>query len=400
VTGWWWGTRLVIGRELLVGFRRKSYRITLAVLFLGGVGVAVVPRLLSSDETPKYELAVVGAAPSGFEAALDAVGKVLELRVETEMFPDRAAAEAAVADDDVDAGLVWPPGAAEGEDREPPVLLQEPRTAAALLAAVSNAAVASSTTQRLEAAGVAPERAPTVLAAPPRVETVETPATTGREGVGFAVVLFLYVAIITAGGQVATGVAVEKTNRIAEALLATVRASQLLAGKVVGIGVLSLIALLVVAVPAAVATATAGDLDIDPGAAGQIAAGVGWFVLGYGIYGCVYAALGALVDRQEEVNGAVSPITMALVGTYLLAVQAQSAPDSLLAVVTSLFPLTAPVVMPMRLAVTRVSLLELAVAVVGIVAGAAVLVRVGGTVYRRAIIRTGRRLKLRDVLRG
>jgi ABC-2 type transport system permease protein len=400
VTGWWWGTRLVIGRELLVGFRRKSYRITLAVLFLGGVAVAVVPRLLSSDETPKYELAVVGAAPSGFGPALDAVGKVLEVRVEAKPFPDRSAAAAAVAGDDVDAGLVWPPGAAEGEDREPPVLLQEPRTAPALLAAVSNAAVASSTTQRLEAAGVAPERAPTVLAAPPRVETVETPATTGREGVGFAVVLFLYVAIITAGGQVATGVAVEKTNRIAEALLATVRASQLLAGKVVGIGILSLVALLVVAVPAGVATVTAGDLDIDPGAAGQIAAGVGWFVLGYGIYGCVYAALGALVDRQEEVNGAVSPITMALVVTYLLAVQAQSSPDSLLAVATSLFPLTAPVVMPMRTAVTAVSPLELAIAVVGIAASAAVLVRAGGAVYRRALIRTGRRLKLREVLRG
>ena len=400
MTGWWWGTRLVIGRELLVGFRRKSYRITLVVLFLGGVAVAVVPRLLSSDEKPKYELAVVGAAPSGFEAALDAVGEALELRVDPKPFPDRAAAAAAVADDDVDAGLVWPPGAADGEDREPPVLLQEPRTAAALLAAVSNAAVASSTTQRLEAAGVAPERASTVLAAPPRVETVDTPATTGREGVGFAVVLFLYVAIITAGGQVATGVAVEKANRIAEALLATVRASQLLAGKVVGIGILSLVALLVVAVPAGVATVTAGDLDIDPRAAGQIAAGVGWFVLGYGIYGCVYAALGALCDRQEEVNGAVSPITMGLVVTYLLAVQAQSSPDSVLAVATSLFPLTAPMVMPMRTAVTSVSLVEIAVTVVGVAATAAVLVRAGGAVYRRALIRTGRRLKLREVLRG
>lgn len=394
------GTRLVIGRELLVGFRRKSYRITLAVLFLGGVGVAVVPRLLSSDGTPKYELALVGAAPSGFEAALDAVGEALELRVEPRPFPDRAAAAAAVADGDVDAGLVWPPGAADGQDREPPVLLQEPRTAAALLAAVSNAAVASSTTKRLEAAGVPPERASTVLAAPPRVETVDTPATTGREGVGIAVVLFLYVAIISAGGQVATGVAVEKTNRIAEALLATVRASQLLAGKVVGIGILSLVALLVVAVPAGVATVTAGDLDIEPGAAGQIVAGVGWFVLGYGIYGCVYAALGALVDRQEEVNGAVSPITMALVMTYLLAIQAQASPDSLLAVATSLFPLTAPVVMPMRTAVTSVGLLEIAVSVAGVAATAAVLVSVGGTVYRRAIIRTGRRLKLREVLRG
>ena len=48
MTGWWRGTRLIVGRELLVGFRRKSYRVTLAVLLLGGLAVSVVPRLLSS----------------------------------------------------------------------------------------------------------------------------------------------------------------------------------------------------------------------------------------------------------------------------------------------------------------------------------------------------------------
>ncbi|HET9773037.1 MAG TPA: hypothetical protein VFS16_19220, partial [Acidimicrobiia bacterium] len=157
MTGWWRGTRLIVGRELLVGFRRKSYRVTLAVLLLGGLAVSVVPRLLSSDDTPEYSLGVVGEGPSGFEATLRAVGEALEIRVDTESFAGRELAAAAVADDDVDAALVWPPGAAEGQDREPPVLLQEPRTAAALLAAVSNAAVASSTTRRLEAAGVAAE---------------------------------------------------------------------------------------------------------------------------------------------------------------------------------------------------------------------------------------------------
>ncbi len=399
MTGWWRGTRLVVGRELLVGFRRKSYRVTVAVLLLGGVAVAVVPRLLSSDETPEYTLGVVGEPPAGFEAALAAVSEALEIRVETEPFPDRAVAARAVADDDVSAAVIWPPGAAQGQGGETPVLLQEPRSAARLLAAVSNAAVASSTTERLEAAGVSPERAPTVLAAPPRTETVDTPASTGRAGIGFTVVMFLYVFILTAGGQVATGVAVEKTHRIAESLLATVRASQLLAGKVIGIGVLSLIALLAVAVPAALAVATADGLDIPAGAAGQIVAGVGWFVLGYGLYACAYAALGALVERQEEVNGAVMPLTMGLVVTYLLAVQAQASPDSSLAVATSLIPFTAPVVMPMRLAVSTVNPLVVVASVSGVVGTAAVLVRVGGAVYRRAIIRTGRRLKLREVLR-
>lgn len=400
MSGWWRGTGLVTGRELLVGFRRRSYRITVAVLLLGGVAVAVVPRLVGSDEAPEYTLGVGGEAPAGFEAALSAVAEVLELKAKVRPFPDRAPAAAAVANGDVDAAIVWPPGAAEGEDREPPVLLQEARTAPALLAAVSNAAVASATTERLEAAGVPPERASTVLAAPPVTETVDTPASTGQAAIGFAVVAFLYVFILTAGTQIATGVAVEKTHRIAESLLATLRASQLLAGKVIGIGVLSLVALLAVALPAAVAMATAEGLDVPAGATGQVLAGVAWFVLGYGLYATAYAALGALVERQEEVSGAVMPITMGLVVTYVLAVQAQASPDSPLAVATSLIPLTAPVVMPMRTAVSSVSLPEVLLSIAGVVATAVAFVRIGAVVYRRAIIRTGRRLKLREVLRG
>ena len=400
MSGWWRGTGLVTGRELLVGFRRRSYRITVAVLLLGGVAVAVVPRLAASDETPEYTLGVVGQGPAGFEIALGAVGEALELKVKHRAFPERAPAAAAVADAVVDAAIVWPPGAAQGEDREPPVLLQEPRTAPALLAAVSKAAVASSTTERLEAAGIPPDRAPGVLAAPPRAETVDTPASTGQAAIGFAVVAFLYVFILTAGTQIASGVAVEKTLRIAESLLATLRASQLLAGKVIGIGVLSLVALLAVALPAAVAMATADGLDVPEGATGLILAGVGWFVLGYGLYASAYAALGALVERQEEVNGAVMPITMGLVVTYVLAVQAQASPDSPLAVATSLIPLTAPVVMPMRTAVTSVPLPEILLSVAGVIATASAFVRIGEIVYRRAIIRTGRRLKLREVLRG
>ena len=60
MSGWWRGTRLVIGRELLVGFGRTSYRITLAILALGGLAVAVLPRVLASDSKPSYTVAGVG----------------------------------------------------------------------------------------------------------------------------------------------------------------------------------------------------------------------------------------------------------------------------------------------------------------------------------------------------
>jgi ABC-2 type transport system permease protein len=400
VSGWWRGTRLVIGRELLVGFGRKSYRITLAILALGGLAVAVLPRVLSSDSKPSYTVAGVGNAPSGFDGALDAVAEALEIKVLIERVGDRDAAEAAVVDGSADAALAWPPGADRGQDHEPPTLLQDTSTAPELVAALSNAAVVSSTTQRLAALGVAPEDAARVLAAPPRSELVATPASTGQAGVGYAVVLVLYLFILLAGNQVAQGVAVEKTNRIAESLLATVRASQLLAGKVVGIGLLAVTGLLATGAPVVVSLLAGGDVDVPDGAVFQIVAGLGWFVLGFALYACAYAALGALVDRQEEIGGAVMPLTFALVGTFFLAVQAQESPESALAVVASLVPATAPMVMPMRTAVGAASAVEIVVSVLGVMLAAALLVRVGGSVYRRAMIRTGRRLKLREMLRG
>ena len=213
------------------------------------------------------------------------------------------------------------------------------------------------------------------------------------------VVLVLYVFILLAGNQVAQGVAVEKTNRIAESLLATVRASQLLAGKVVGIGLLAVTGLLAAGTPVVVSLLAGGDLDVPDGAVLQIVAGLGWFVLGFALYACAFAALGALVDRQEEIAGAVMPLTFALVGTFFLAVQAQESPESPLAVVTSLVPATAPMVMPMRTAVGAAAV-EIVVSVLGVMVAAALLVRVGGSVYRRAMIRTGGRLKLREMLRG
>lgn len=178
-------------------------------------------------------------------------------------------------------------------------------------------------------------------------ETVDTPSSTGQTAVGFAIVLLLYMSLLFAGSNVASGVAVEKANRMAESLLSTVRASQHLAGKVVvGIGLLSFGALLVVVAPVVVSLLVGGDLDVPDGAVGQAVAGLGWFVLGYALYAGAYAGLGALVDRQEEAASAAMPITSGLIVTHFVAMQAQDNPDSTLSVVASLVPLTAPMVMP------------------------------------------------------
>jgi len=400
VSGWWRGTGLVCGRELSVGFARRSYRITAIVMLLIGVAAAVLPQLISPTGETRYQIAVVGAPPPAFGASLDAVAGQLDLTVDVRVEPDRTRATAAVSDGDVDAAIVWPAGAEAGTDDRPPVLLVPSRASDELVAVVSSGAVSSSTIARLEAAGISSAQAATVLASPPRSEAVDAPADTPRAAIGFAVVFVLYLFLVTAGSQVATGVAVEKTNRIAESLLSTLRASQLLAGKIIGVGLLALVPLLLAGIPLIVSFAIGDGIDVPAEAITDVVAGFGWFVLGFALYACGYAAMGALVDRQEEVSGAVTPITFLLVGVFFIAVVAQGEPDSPLAVAASLFPLSAPMVMPMRVAAGSASSAEVAVAVIGVVLTAALVMRLGATVYRRALVRTGKRLKLREVLRG
>jgi ABC-2 type transport system permease protein len=186
---------------------------------------------------------------------------------------------------------------------------------------------------------------------------------------------------------------------VAEVLVTTVRPAHLLAGKVLGIGATTLLLVLAAALPFAGAIA-AGMVDVPEAAALDVLASVGWFALGYSIYAMGFAALGALVDRQEDLGGAIGPVSAALVLSYFASFQAQGSPDSTLAIFTSIFPLSAPMVMPVRIAEGAATPVQVLAAIALGLATLALLARVGETIYRRALLRGGRRLKLLEVLRG
>jgi len=280
-----------------------------------------------------------------------------------------------------------------------PVLLRVEGTPEDLVAALGQASVLASTRSQLAEAGLSEQEVSAVLSTPPPEEVVLDDEEEGRGAVTYFVSLVLYLALLMGGMGVATGVAVEKSSRIAEVLVTTVRPAHLLAGKVLGIGLSTLFLILAAAVPYSIAV-LAGAVDVPTAVAGEVLGAVGWFVLGYGIYATAFACLGALVDRQEDLGGAIGPLTTALIVAYLASIQAQSAPNSTVAVVTSYVPLSSPMVMPVRMAAGEVGPAEVALSVAIAVATLLVLVRLGGTIYRRALLRGGRRLKLREVLAG
>jgi ABC-2 type transport system permease protein len=177
-------------------------------------------------------------------------------------------------------------------------------------------------------------------------------------------------------------------------LLAIVRPAPLLFGKVIGVGLIGLFTLVAGVIPVLVKLVIGGDLPA--GLPAGLLAGAAWFVLGTALYLTVAGALGALVERQEEAGSAVAPLSIVLIGSYLVG---QSASATSLGAVLSVLPLTSTLVMPSRIAIGAASPGAIVLSLVLGVAAVVVAVRIGAGVYRRAIVRTGRRLKLGEVLR-
>jgi ABC-2 type transport system permease protein len=134
---------------------------------------------------------------------------------------------------------------------------------------------------------------------------------------------------------------------------------------------------------------------------GIIAWLVVWFVLGFTLYALVFAGLGALVSRQEDVGGVIAPVTMLLVVGYVIGISVlPNAPDNTGVGVLSLVPVFSPTMMPMRLAMGAVPLWQTLLSLGLAAAAIPFLVMLSGRLYRNGVVRTGTRVGLREALRA
>jgi ABC-2 type transport system permease protein len=213
-------------------------------------------------------------------------------------------------------------------------------------------------------------------------------------------VLLLYGQLIMYGYWVAAGVVEEKASRVVELLLAAVRPRELLAGKVLGIGIVALAQLLLVAGLALVLAVATDQLQLEDGAVGALLVTLAWFLVGYAFYATAFAMAGALVPRQEEVQNVTMPLALLLIGTFLLALPVAEDPGSTLGRVLSFVPPSAPIVMPVRMIAGGVGALEVLLSLAACLAGIVAVMLLAARVYGRAVLRTGSRVGLAAVLRG
>lgn len=381
---------LVARREFRIQARSKGFVIGLLISSLVIVLIIALPQLLGSDDT--YEVGLVGTESEALSAVVVATADEIGISVETELYDDERSARAAVADGDLDAAVV--DGRSVLADGEP-----EPR----LDAALQNAHRSVATQQQLVDAGLDPEQVQEALQVAPLAHvsvTGDTRYDDAREAIAFLVVLALFFLIFGSAIQVAMGVVEEKSSRIVEILLVAVRPWQLLAGKIGAFALLGIVQLVVFALAGIGAAAVLGSLpELPPGTPGIFAAALAGFIPGFIFYGAMAAALGSLVSRQEEVNQVIGPMTMVVVASYLVSIWAINSPASAANEVFSMIPPFSAMVMPVRVAATDVPVWQAGVAFVALAVAAAVVVVIGGRIYERAILRTGARLKLTQVLR-
>lgn len=388
-------------REIRERGRSKAYLATLAVTLLLVVGLIVVPQLLGGGPD-EVDIGMVGEGNAQIISvavtlanADDEPGEEPSMVITTVELADRAEAEAALAAGDVEAVLV--DGAELMLERGPGF------TGSPLISLLQQAAVTVELERLLAEEGRAAAEVVALMTSIP----LEMTTLTGEEAddisrsvIAYAGLILLYIAILLYGTWILTGVTEEKSNRVVEVLLSSVRPWQLLAGKILGIGALGMLQFAGTIVIAVVTLNLTGALELPavdtPTAVNLIV----WFVLGFLLYAVMFGAAGSLVSRPEEAQNIAFPMTLTGVVGFFIAITALNSPSGVAAVVGTFIPFTAPFVVPVRSALDAIPIWHYATAVGLTVLAVAGLVVVGGRIYAGGLLRFGQRVKAREAWKG
>ena len=370
-------TMLVAWREIRERLHSKAFIASTVLILALVAGSALLGRLVDPQQT--YRLAVTTPVPAGLANALERAAQPFDdAQVRLRTVDSAGAGRRLLEDGEVDALLLL------SSDR----LLFE-KNVDAKAAAVADAAVRA-VRNKLPPA---PELTIATLR-PPEDEPGDAAVV-----VAFLGSLLLFMSLAFYGQWVINGVVEEKNNRVVEVILSAVRPRDLLAGKVIGIGSLGLAQLALVAGLAAVLL-VAGVFDAPAELGGDIALVIPWFVLGFALYAVAYAVAGALASSQQSADTAAQPVTYALITVYFAGyvVLAENAEGPLASILT-VFPLTAPLVLPARSALVGVPLWQHVLAVLLVLAAIYALVRFAGRVYAHGLLHSGPGLGLRAAWR-
>lgn len=375
----------VAQREMRVALRNKGIMISVVitlVLTLAGIGALT---LLSDREGGQPSIAVVGMnvpTPEGAEVTFVNVA-------------DRETAVTAIEMGDDDAALV-----PTGQGWE---LLSEGDPSPTVLGAATQLVTSQATEEALAGFGLTPEEFTAAL--PP---TTVIPVDIGSDATAeinypavltvLAGVIVLMFTVMLFAGNIGGRVTAEKSSRVVEIILASVRPMDFLAGKILGNVIFGFLATTAIVVIAGAALAFSGLLEGMEFDWGILVVLLVAFLLGMIFFGSLYAAAGAMVQRTEDLQSTQMPILILLIATVYSATFGFNALDSTWMEVLAWIPPMSVAVAPLQYAAGNFGLGQLALSY-GILALTNLLaIWLVARIYRAAILNNGRRMTWRQAL--
>ena len=383
---------LVARREVRERVKGRTFRIGTLIILLAVAAAVTIPVLRKGSQAEAH-IGIVGSLSAPLRITVAAAGPAVGTKVKLVPEASVASARQALAAGRIDLALV-------GANRiivEQALGASDTSTTALLVRVISGSV---SLQAGLEKAGISPDQA--LQLAHPRPLPVQSLKAAHHKGTGQTTAVYglilTYVLLTQYGTWLLMGVVEEKSSRVIEVLMSTLRAGQLLAGKVIGIGAVALMqASLIVGVALGLGAAEGSTLLHGTAPLGVVASLV-WVVLGYSFYCWVYAAGGSLADRQDQIQTLAFPLQLPILFGYIVSLTSLGAGEpSELIKVLAYVPFTAPFAMPVLVGLGDVTWWEFALSVGVMIASIVVVARVASAVYRRAILRTGGRVHLRQL---
>ncbi len=411
----------VIRREYLERVKTKAFWIStiLVPIFLGAV--MILPAWLAARGGGEFSVAVLDLSGRFFEPVRDEVGRLLSgddeklsvTLLSQEPGPDieatRERLKNEVQNKEFDGLLVIP---ASMPDEGQPDYVAPNVAAFKLLTVIERSVNNVMVADRLTDAGLDPEavRELTRRVGLNTLKLGKGGEETSDQGqtfmLAYVFMMIIYMTVLMYGIYVMRGVLEEKSSHVVEVIISTVKPFELMLGKILGIGAVGLTQFLIwaalmaaISAPGAVAAVGISGMELPAIPAQLLFFFVVYFVLGFLLYGTLYAGIGAAFDTEQEAQNFQGVVTMFLIVPLVLMVQILNQPDGTLSVVLSLIPFFTPMLMFLRMTLTQVPLTQLAASVVLMVGAILFCTWIVAKIYRVGILMHGSKPKFKDLVR-
>ncbi|MGH1492185.1 MAG: ABC transporter permease [Acidimicrobiales bacterium] len=373
---------VIARRELVTRGRSKAFMVITGIMFLAVLGVAIGITIFTGDDEAR-------------EVTIGVEGDAIELMQALEVGDERVDPTVSQPRDglaELDEGLidVLFDGQTLTWNSSPDFGLDDYIRSTAQLEAFG---------QRADAVGLDDAEVATLFQ---QVEIEEVRLDGGSEESGIRVAAAAvsgfanFLLIQMWGAFVMMGVTEEKSSKVIEILLSHVKASTLLAGKLLGLGIMAVGQMLIFVVGLVIGLSLVRDVEIPSDVWATVPLLAATFLLGFAFYASAFAAAGSMISRQEDAQTAQLPVMLPLLLGYFIASASLGNPENLVVTIGSFVPFTSPVLLPFRSALTDVPLWQVLLSLAILAASVVVMLQLAGRIYRYSLLRTGTRVTWRE----